>query len=350
MNELFSNLKPIAERIRPQTIAELENLSTLTPNQLALLKQDKIPSIVLYGSPGSGKTTIARCLRQKTKRYVEFQAVTTGVKEFREEMLKADFINPLMIFIDEIHRLNKAQQDLFLPFIESGAVVLVGATTESPYYHLNQALLSRVRVLKLDIWDREKLEKLVPLIEKEMEHKFDEGLIDQAIKYSGGDLRRFIYYFEHPQLEESSMISQNQRYNLISAFIKSMRDSDTDASMFYGLTLLERGEDPLYLLRRMIIFSSEDIGNINPQAMILANSVQEAFKTIGYPEGKILISQLIVYLAESEKSRYSYDKLRLTEQVILNNTNFSVPLHLRHGNKEKIKTDNLEEDIRKGFE
>ena len=349
MSEMFYSLKPLSERIRPQKIEDLASLSTLSEKQLSLLTQKKIPSIILYGPPGSGKTTIARCLQNKGYRFAEFQAVTTGVKEFREEMLKGDYINPIMVFIDEIHRLTKAQQDLFLPFVESGAVILIGATTESPYYHLNQALLSRVRIIKLESWTPEKMISLVPIIQKEIDYEITESITEKALQFSAGDLRRFIYFFENPTLEDVPLISQDQRHNMISAFIKCMRFSDVDAALFYGFSLLERGEDPLYLIRRMIIFASEDIGNMDPNAAILAHSICESVKQVGMPEGRILISQLIVYLAEAAKSRYSYNKLRQTEDIIKNHLVFTVPEHLQLVGKFEIRTDNLNEDIRKEY-
>lgn len=348
---------PLADKLRPKTWQEFKGLKSLDQNLVALLQAGKgvPPSMILWGPPGSGKTTLARLVGASFKaQFVSFSAVLGGVKEVREIVAEAKRSSaPTILFVDEIHRFNRAQQDGFLPHIEDGTIVLIGATTENPSFYLNAALLSRCKVLVLPPLAEDDLALVLEHGAKQLGLTFSAEASALFCHYVAGDARRLINLLElfaagakpgvsqsieAPQVQEFLRSadtlyydrSGEEHYNMISAFIKSMRGSDPDAALFWCMRMLESGEDPLFLLRRMIIFASEDISNADPQALPLAVAAYNAFECVGMPEGKIPIAQCVTYLACAPKSNRSYMAMHAAIQAVREHPKVTVPLHLRN--------------------
>ncbi|WP_026710323.1 replication-associated recombination protein A [Flavobacterium filum] len=363
---------PLAERIRPQHLSEYISQLHLVGEQGSLTHQIAkgiIPSLILWGPPGTGKTTLAQIMAQESKRpFFTLSAINSGVKDIREVIDKAKTSGGLftaknpILFIDEIHRFSKSQQDSLLAAVEKGWVTLIGATTENPSFEVIPALLSRCQVYVLNAFSKEDLEQL---LYRAIEH--DEILktkninlkeTEALLRLSGGDGRKLLNIFELiiNATEENAieitnekvmhLVQKNtvlydktgeQHYDIVSAFIKSIRGSDPNGAVYWLARMIESGEDVKFIARRMLILASEDIGNANPTALILANNTFQAVTTIGYPESRIILSQCAIYLATSAKSNASYLAIGKAQQIVKQTGNLPVPLHLRNAPTKLMK-------------
>jgi putative ATPase len=351
---------PLAERMRPQTLDDLVGQEHLTGKGSVLrtaIENGKIPSMILWGPPGTGKTTIANIVAHTMNvPYFQLSAISSGVKEVREVIETARKISHAILFIDEIHRFNKGQQDALLGAVEKGIITLIGATTENPSFEVNSALLSRCQVYVLKPLTEDDLIKLLQqalekdewLKTKKIELKETEALIT----ISGGDARKLLNLLElvvDALSKEKKIVitddkvmtiaqqrialydkSGEQHYDIISAFIKSMRGSDPNGAIYWLARMIEGGEDVKFIARRMVVFASEDIGNANPTALVLANAVFEAVNKIGYPEARIILAQGATYLASSHKSNASYMAIEEALALVREEGDLPVPLHIRN--------------------
>lgn len=360
---------PLAARMRPETLEEFVGQQHIIgPNRLLYraIKGDRLSSVIFYGPPGTGKTTLARIISNETQySFVQLNAVTAGVKEIREAASEAQnlLLNPkgkVILFFDEIHRLNKSQQDVLLPYVEDGTIILIGATTENPYFEVNKALLSRMMVIPLYPLTREDILKIIKngLTDKERglgkyKVNIDEKALDYLITISDGDGRlalnsleigvlstpkdeEGIIRIDLDTIKECIMVKTakydkggDEHYNTISAFIKSMRGSDPDATLYWLAKMINAGEDPKFIARRIIICASEDVGNADPQALILAVSAFKAVDVIGMPEARIILAQAAVYVACAPKSNASYMGINKALEDIKNKPIGEVPNHLK---------------------
>ena len=376
-----NNLPPLAERLRPKKLDELVGQEHLTGDGSILRKaieSGKIPSLILWGAPGTGKTTIANIVANTLNApFYTLSAISSGVKDVREVIDKAKSQIGVILFIDEIHRFNKGQQDALLGAVEKGIITLIGATTENPSFEVNSALLSRCQVYVLKPLGKEDLIRLMQhaissdevLQQKNIELKESEALIN----ISGGDARKLLNLLElvvdglsstkkksekeNITITDESVMdiaqqrialydkSGEQHYDIISAFIKSMRGSDPNAAVYWLARMIEGGEDVKFIARRMVILASEDIGNANPNALLLANATFEAVNKIGYPEARIILSQCAIYLASSPKSNASYMAIGDALSAVREHGDLPVPLHIRNAPTSLMK--NL--DYGKGY-
>jgi len=368
---------PLAERMRPQKLADYIGQPHLTGEGTLLgraIAEDKLFSMIFWGPPGSGKTTLARILANETKTtFVSFSAVLSGVKEIRSVIDDAKDLweekkQKTILFVDEIHRFNKAQQDAFLPHVENGLITLIGATTENPSFEVIAPLLSRTRVLTLKQFTEENLMTILKRALTDQHRglgKFAITVDDEAIRYivrlSDGDARTALNNLEAVASMVQSLPAEErvitaksagesllkkallydkdgeEHYNLISAFHKSMRGSDPDATLYWLGRMLVAGEDPLYILRRMIRFASEDIGNADPHALMLTMTAQQAYHFIGLPEGELAIAQAAVYLATAPKSNSLYTGYGQAKDLINKTGYLPVPLHIRNAPTRLMK-------------
>ncbi len=362
--------QPLAERIRPQNLNDYISQQHLVGENGILtnhIKQGIIPSLILWGPPGIGKTTLANIIANESGRpFYTLSAISSGVKDVREVIEKAKKSGGLftqknpILFIDEIHRFSKSQQDSLLGAVEKGWVTLVGATTENPSFEVIPALLSRCQVYILNSFDKE---DLIALLHRAMEKdeiisqkKINLKETDALLQVSGGDARKLLNIFELLVAAEDEIditnelvlkkIQKNtvrydktgeQHYDIISAFIKSIRGSDPNAAVYWLARMIEGGEDVKFIARRMLIAASEDIGNANPTALILANNTFQAVSVIGYPESRIILSQCAVYLANSAKSNASYMAIGEAQNLVRTTGDLSVPLHLRNAPTKLMK-------------
>ena len=362
---------PLAERLRPKTLADLVGQEHLSSPESVLQKaitKGKVPSMILWGPPGVGKTTLANIISTTfNSAYYQLSAISSGVKELREVIEESKSKPGAILFIDEIHRFNKGQQDALLGAVEKGIITLIGATTENPSFEVNSALLSRCQVFILKALDEKALHKLIhQAIEKDemfqgqnIEIKETEALF----QLSGGDGRKLLNLLELSvealiDIEKSgtplvltndwvmevaqtniALYDKNgeQHYDIVSAFIKSMRGSDPNAAVYWLSRMIAGGEDVKFIARRMLIFSSEDIGNANPNAFLLANACFDAVTKIGYPESRIILSQCAIYLASSPKSNASYEAINHGLALVDKTGNLPVPLHLRNAPTKLMK-------------
>ncbi|MBP7557743.1 MAG: replication-associated recombination protein A [Chitinophagaceae bacterium] len=359
---------PLAERIRPQTLDDLAGQQHLTGKGSVLRKaieKGRIPSMILWGPPGTGKTTIAHIIAHTLRvPFYTLSAISSGVKEVREVIQEAKDQTGAVLFIDEIHRFNKGQQDALLGAVEKGTVTLIGATTENPSFEVNSALLSRCQVYVLKSLDESDLIRLLHMaMEKdEVLKQFNITLAETAalIRISGGDARKLLNLFEivadagrdggnDVTITDALVmeVAQNkialydksgeQHYDIISAFIKSIRGSDPNAAVYWLARMIEGGEDVKFIARRLVILASEDIGNANPTALVLANTCFEAVNKIGYPESRIILSQCAIYLASSPKSNASYVAIDAALNVVRQAGDLPVPLHIRNAPTKLMK-------------
>lgn len=369
--------QPLADRIRPRDFSEFVGQEHLVGSGKPLrvaIENDQLFSMIFWGPPGSGKTTLACIIAEKTNsHFVRFSAVTSGVGDIRKvvkvasERLRA-YNQRTILFIDEIHRFNKVQQDAFLPHVEKGTVILIGATTENPSFEVIGPLLSRCRVYTLERLTDNQIEKIIrrALVDKERglgkeKIKVAPKAMGLMVQAANGDARIGINALEiatsitrpNPQgvkvitlktieeiLQKKTLLydrAGEEHYNTISAFIKSLRGSDPDAALYYLARMVEAGEDPLFIARRMVIFASEDIGMAQPTALVVANEVFRACETIGYPECAINLAQGTVYLAKAKKDRSTYNALRAAQEDVKKHGNVPIPLGLRNPTTKLMK-------------
>lgn len=377
------NLRPLAERMRPKTLDEIVGQEKIIGKNTLLyraISTQRLSSLILYGPPGVGKTSIAAVISELTKSpFRKLNAVIDGVGEVREILKEAEESlyqhgKQLILFIDEIHRFNKSQQDALLPSVEKGHIILIGATTQNPYFSLNPALLSRSLIFELEALKREDLKKLIlRALEDERGMKaymakIENDAMTHLIDKANGDIRKALNALELAILSTqknnegvrlitldiiSDSIQQpalvydktgDEHYDVISAFIKSMRGSDSDASLYYMARMLASGEDPLFIARRMVIFAAEDVGLADPQALILAQSALNALKEIGMPEGRIILSEVCVYLSLSPKSNATYLAIDKALNAIKSGKIAPVPKHLKDAHYKGAKNLNHGKD------
>ena len=358
---------PLPERLRPRDLSEIIGQDHLLADQAPLrqmIDQGHLPSIIFWGPPGVGKTTIALLLAQAVDRpFVSLSALNTGVKELREVIAESGDLLTSVVFIDEIHRFNKSQQDALLNAVEKGKITLIGATTENPSFEVNSALLSRCQVYSLNALDEQAIRTLLHhaieqdafLQQRHLQIEEDEALI----QFAGGDARKALNLldlvastFEPDQdnvITNATVVkvaqqniarydkSGEQHYDLASAFIKSIRGSDPDAALYWMARMLKGGEDPVFIARRMLIAASEDIGNSNPNALLLAGECLRSVQAIGMPECRILLGQCAVYLATSAKSNSTYLAINKALDLADKTANLPVPLHLRNAPTKLMK-------------
>lgn len=370
----MTSLPPLAERLRPTKLDELVGQQHLTGKGSILrtaIEHGKIPSMILWGPPGVGKTTIANIIAQTLEvPFYTLSAISSGVKEVREVIELAKKRSSVILFIDEIHRFNKGQQDALLGAVEKGIITLIGATTENPSFEVNSALLSRSQVYILKALDENDLISLLQhaithdevLKTKKIELKETEALIN----ISGGDARKLLNLLElvTDTLGNKAIINDRavmeiaqqrialydkkgeQHYDIISAFIKSIRGSDPNAAVYYLARMIEGGEDVKFIARRMLILASEDIGNANPNALLLANATFDAVNKIGYPESQLILSQCAIYLASSAKSNAATVAIGAAMSAAKTHGDLPVPLHIRNAPTKLMK----QEGYGKGYE
>jgi putative ATPase len=369
---------PLAERMRPRTVAEFSGQEHLVGEGRILLRMietDSLASLILWGPPGCGKTTLAHIIAAETKsHFIFFSAILSGIKEIRETFREAERYSArgirTILFIDEIHRFNKSQQDAFLPYIEKGVVTIIGATTENPSFEVIAPLLSRCRVLTLQQLEADTVQRLL----LQALHDPDRGLgnralsmSDEALEFlaaqSGGDARSALNTLEvaaglasapgddqhggritleiaQEALQKKALLYDKggeEHYNVISAFIKSLRGSAPDAALYWLARMLEAGEDPIFILRRMIIMASEDIGNADPRALQMAVAALQAFQVIGMPEGRIILGQAVTYLATAPKSNASYVGINAALAEVRKSGALPVPLQIRNAPTKLMK-------------
>jgi len=356
---------PLAERMRPTKLSELVGQEHLVGEGGVIrnaIASGNIPSMILWGPPGVGKTTIANIIANEVRKsFHTLSAVNAGVKDVRDVIDKAKRSGKSILFIDEIHRFNKSQQDALLGAVEKGTITLIGATTENPSFEVNSALLSRCQVYTLKPLTEENLIQLVQdvlkkdkeLIKRKIEIREHKALLN----ISGGDARKLLNLVEliADSIEGDVVImdelvvnvaqkriaiydkSGEQHYDIISAFIKSIRGSDPNAAVYYLARMIEGGEDVKFIARRMVILASEDIGNANPTALVLATNTFQAVNLIGYPESRIILSQCAVYLASSPKSNASYMAINQAQQKVSETGDLSVPLAIRNSPTKLMK-------------
>jgi putative ATPase len=370
--ETTKGVSPLAERMRPRTLEEVVGQEKVVGEGGFLrraIAADRVPSLIFWGPPGTGKTTLARIIATVTSsHFVPFSAVTSGIKEVKEVMAEAVRLRKsqgrrTLLFVDEIHRFNRAQQDAFLPYVESGDVVLVGATTENPSFELNAALLSRCRVIVLEPLRPESLAEMMRRALADPERGLGESGVeadDEALaelaQLSSGDARKALNLLELAAADsEGGRIdagtvrrvaqrkvllydkSGEEHYNLISALHKSLRESDPDAAIYWFARMLASGEDPLYVARRMIRFASEDVGLADPQALPQTLAARDAFRQLGSPEGELALAQAVVYLALAPKSVALYDGYKAARRTVEERPADPVPLAIRNAPTRLMK-------------
>ena len=371
---------PMAERMRPTSIDEVYGQKHILSENKTLRKmidKDKITSMVFFGPPGVGKSTVASIIAKKTKsEYIKLNAVLSNVSEIREAIKKAEKnlanSKKTILFIDEIHRFNKSQQDALLPAVENGTIVLIGSTTQNPYFYLTNALLSRIMLFEFrNLEDSDIKEAILKAIEDKRglggnDIAVENEAIDLIVKYSHGDVRKALTYLEAAffvtQIDETKEkltiteeivkdvtskqilnFDEDEHYNTISAFIKSVRGSDTNAAIYYLARMLESGEDPRYIARRLCILASEDIGLAEPEAINIASSLINIIEFIGMPEGRIPLAEVTIYLSLCPKSNSAYKAIDSAIRDIRNGELYSIPNYLKDNNSASFDKKSEEE-------
>ncbi len=368
----MEQLAPLAERMRPRTLDEYigqEHLLGTGKLLRRMIENDQLASLLFWGPPGSGKTTLARVIANATSaHFIFFSAILSGIKEIRDIVREAqDELayrgRKTILFVDEIHRFNKSQQDAFLPYVEKGVFTIIGATTENPSFEVIAPLLSRCKVLILNPLNEVELVHILRQALGDRERglgELDLEITDEALaaiaEYAGGDARRALNTLENSArlysgrtidlaavqeaIQQKPLLYDKggeEHYNVISAFIKSMRGSDPDAALYWLARMIESGEDPLFILRRMVILASEDIGNADPRALQIAVSALQAFQFVGMPEGRIIMAQAVTYLATAPKSNASYAGINAALAEVRRSGSLPVPLHIRNAPTKLMK-------------
>ena len=368
--------QPLAYRMMPQTLDEYVGQEDILGKDKILyrtIKADRLSSIILWGPPGCGKTSLARVISNTTKyKFIKLNAVTAGVGDIKNAIEEAQnlLLNPsgkCILFIDEIHRFNKLQQDALLPYVEKGTVILIGATTENPYFEVNKALISRSMVFRLHELTTENVFTILKRAissEKGLKNyniKIEDSTLEKIAETANGDVRTALNGLEVAVLttpvEADGFIhitdevakecvqtrkavfdkSGDSHYDNISAFIKSMRGTDPDAAIFYLARALNAGEDPMFLARRIVIAASEDVGMANPMALVVANSAMQAVHMVGMPEARIILAEAAVYVATSKKSNASYNAINSALEDVKNKDTGTIPMHIRNAPVEDMK-------------
>ena len=368
--------EPLAYRVRPRTLEEYVGQEHVLGKDKILyrtIKADRLSSIILFGPPGCGKTSLAKVISETTKyKFYKINAVTAGVSDIKKviEETQNYMINPAgksILFIDEIHRFNKLQQDALLPYVENGLIILIGATTENPYFEVNKALISRSMVIKLEPLTEENIYTILKnALERkdglgEYNIKIEDETLKKLASISNGDVRTALNGLEIAVLTTNmesdgfihitdevikncvqtrkSIFDKNgdSHYDNISAFIKSMRGSDPDAAIFYLARALNGGEDPMFIARRIVICASEDVGMANPNALVVANAAMQAVHMIGMPEARILLAEAAVYVATSKKSNASYMAINKALEDVANKDTGTIPMHIRNAPIEEMR-------------
>ena len=366
MGDLFSDaasqrageVAPLAQRLRPRTLDEFVGQQHVLGEGSGLrraIAEDRVRSSIFYGPPGSGKTTLARIVAASTgAAFEELSAVSATVKDVREVLARArerlgTSGNRTILFLDEIHRFNKAQQDALLPAVEAGLVTLIGATTENPYYEVNSALLSRTQVYELESLQPEELAVVVGRGAEELGAEVSDEIVELIVRRAGGDARTALNIVELAHETSDGAIEERHvedaarkrpivydktadaHYDFTSAFIKSMRGSDPQAAVYYLAAMLEGGEDARFIARRMIVLASEDIGNADPQALLIAVAAAQAVEHVGLPEARLNLSQAAIYLARAPKSKASYNAISAATNDVREHGTVKPPKALRDG-------------------
>jgi len=357
---------PLAEKLRPHTLDELKGQQKLLAEGSLLrqmMESNDFHSFILWGPPGTGKTTIAKIIEKTSNLpFVHFSAVLSSINDVKSVMKEAEYRHraknqPTVLFIDEIHRFNKSQQDAFLPYVESGAIILIGATTENPSFEVISALLSRCHVFVLEMLAEEDLLDIISKGFTELNLEQDTDIVNWLAVQSGGDARRALndlellapYLKDHPHIDIKALAkvytkktmfydkNKEEHYNIISALHKSLRGSDPQAGLYWLARMLEAGEDPLYIVRRLMRFASEDIGLADPNALVQAMAVREAVHFMGMPECSNALAQLVVYLATAPKSNALYVAYDKAAADASNTSHLGVPLHIRNAPTKLMK-------------
>lgn len=356
------NTKPLAASLRPENLFDFVGQEKILHTNSWLkqaIEQDNVPSLIFWGPPGSGKTTLAFIIAKETKAdFIELSATSSGIKDLKLVVERARENTRLgqktCLFVDEIHRWNKTQQDALLPHVENGTLILIGATTENPSFSLVNALLSRVKLVVLDFLDEDDLKEILSRGASFLNIKISEELKAIIANLASGDARRALGILETAHLSGRKLSKElikeisdkpgllydkngEEHYNIISALHKSMRGGDASASVYYLARMLEAGEDPLYIARRMIRFASEDIGVANSSALLLANATHDACQKIGMPEAGVNLAHCAIYLAKSKKSISAYSAYQKAKQEIEQSGTLPVPLHLRNAPTKLMK-------------
>ncbi len=356
---MATNNQPLADKLRPDSLDQFVGQKHLVGEDKPLkvaIENEHLFSILFWGPPGTGKTTLARIYANALNaNFISLSAVSAGKDDIRQVVKTANFSDkPTVVFLDEIHRFNKAQQDFLLPYVEDGTLTLIGATTENPSFEVISPLLSRCRVFTLNPLSESEMKSIIDQGLDFLDQKADQNAKDWLISMANGDARQALTVLDNTyQLYKKITLKtlkeafQNQHlrfdkkgeehYNTISAFIKSMRASNPDAALYYLARMIEAGEDPKFIARRMVIFASEDIGQAQPTALVVANEVFRAVETIGYPECAINLAHGVVYLSQAPKNRASYDGLRAAQKDVKKHGNLPIPKKLRNAPTEFMK-------------
>ena len=368
--------KPLAYRMRPKSLDEYVGQEHVLGKDKILyrtIKADRLSSIILWGPPGCGKTSLARVISETTKyKFTRINAVTAGIGDIKNAVVEASnlMLNPsgkCILFIDEIHRFNKLQQDALLPYVENGTVILIGATTENPYFEVNKALISRSMVVKLEPLTIDNIYEVLKrsLVSEDglgsYKIKIEDSTLRKIAEVSNGDVRTALNGLEvavlttkmnedgvieiTPQIAADSVQNRkaifdkngDSHYDNISAFIKSMRGSDADASIFYLARALNGGEDPMFLARRIVICAAEDVGMANPNALVIANNAMQAVHMVGMPEARIILAEAAIYVATSAKSNASYNAINAALEDVKTKDTGDVPMHIRNAPAEGME-------------